>query len=142
VVMDTDFIGSCNSNYNTITTMTDPLPGIGMINWVIHVTVTYIPVVIHCVRRAWRYQRGNTNLLFDNKNNVYKMYYNTVSYVSLFNIATRGAGTAYPFGAPSLPPLFSGVHVTRSLVLCDVLCRPLFVLLPFFCWSLCCLFFE
>jgi hypothetical protein len=34
VVMDTDFIGSCNSNYNTITTMTDPLPGIGMISWV------------------------------------------------------------------------------------------------------------
>jgi hypothetical protein len=65
VVMDTDFIGSCNSNYNTITTMTDPLPGIGMINWVIHVTVTYIPVVIHCVRRVWRYQRGNTNLLFE-----------------------------------------------------------------------------
>ena len=36
----------------------------------------------------------------------------------------------------SSPPIFSGVRVTRSLV-----CRSLFVLLYFFLWSLCCLFF-
>jgi hypothetical protein len=30
---------------------------------------------------------------------------------------TRGAGTAYPSGAPEFTPDFSGVRVTRSLVL-------------------------
>jgi len=35
----------------------------------------------------------------------------------------------------------SGVRVTRSLVLCVVFCRSLFVLLFFFLWPLCCLFF-
>ena len=32
--------------------------------------------------------------------------------------ATSGAETAYPSGAPSSPPVFSGVRVTQSLVLC------------------------
>jgi hypothetical protein len=41
---------------------------------------------------------------------------------------------------PSLPSVFSGVRVTRSLVLC--ICRSLFVLLYFFFWPLCCLFFD
>jgi hypothetical protein len=31
--------------------------------------------------------------------------------------ATSGAGTAYPSGAPEFTPGFSGVRVTRSLVL-------------------------
>jgi len=31
----------------------------------------------------------------------------------------------------SLPPIFSGVHVTRPLVLCVMFCRSLFVLLCF-----------
>jgi len=38
----------------------------------------------------------------------------------------------------SSPPVFSGVRVTGSLVFC----RALFVLLYFFCWPLCCLFFD
>jgi len=29
-----------------------------------------------------------------------------------------GAGTAYPSGAPELTPIFDGVRVTRSVVLC------------------------
>ena len=41
----------------------------------------------------------------------------------------------------SSSPVFSGVRVTRSLVLCVVFCRSLFVLLYFFFWPLCCLFF-
>jgi len=41
----------------------------------------------------------------------------------------------------SSPPVFSGVRVTRSLVLCVVFCRSLFVLLYFFLWPLCCLSF-
>jgi hypothetical protein len=32
--------------------------------------------------------------------------------------ATSGAGTAYPSGAPECTPVFSGVRVNRSLVLC------------------------
>jgi hypothetical protein len=32
--------------------------------------------------------------------------------------ATSGAGTAYPSGAPEFTPIFSGVRVTRSLILC------------------------
>ena len=39
----------------------------------------------------------------------------------------------------SSSPSFSGVRVTRSLVLC--VCRSLFVLLYFFFWPLCCLLF-
>ena len=42
---------------------------------------------------------------------------------------TRGAETAYPFGAPEFTPILSGVHVSRSLVFCVVFCRSLFVLL-------------
>ena len=41
----------------------------------------------------------------------------------------------------SSPLVFSGVRVTRSLVLYVLSCRSLFVLLYFFFWSLCCLFF-
>ena len=40
-----------------------------------------------------------------------KAYINTTG-------ATSGAGTAYPFEAPDFTPVFSGVRVTRSLVLC------------------------
>jgi hypothetical protein len=40
-------------------------------------------------------------------------------------------------------PVFNGVRVTLSLVLCVEVCRLLFVLLSFLFWSLCCLsFFE
>ena len=41
---------------------------------------------------------------------------------------------------PSSPPVFSVVRV-RSLVLCAMCCRSLFVLLCFFFWPLCCLYF-
>jgi hypothetical protein len=50
--------------------------------------------------------------------------------------ATSGAGTGYPSEIHEFTPIFSGVRVTRSLVLC-VFCRSLFVLF----WPLCCLFF-
>jgi len=42
----------------------------------------------------------------------------------------------------SSPMVVSGVCVARSLDLCIVSCRSLFVLLFFFCWQLCCLFFD
>jgi hypothetical protein len=53
--------------------------------------------------------------------------------------ATSGARTAYHSGVHEFNPVFSGVRVTRSLVLCVVLCRSFVVLLSFFCWSLRCL---
>jgi hypothetical protein len=43
--------------------------------------------------------------------------------------ATSGTGTAYPSGAPEFTPVFSGVRVTRSLVLC--------VCFVDRCWSFC-----
>ena len=47
-----------------------------------------------------------------------------------------------PFRSTLVHPLpLVGVHVTRSLVLCVMFCRSLFVLLYFFFWPLCCLFF-
>jgi len=55
--------------------------------------------------------------------------------------ATSGAGTAYPSGEHDSPPGFSMVRVTRSLVLCVMYRRSLFVPLPFLFWPLCCLFF-
>jgi hypothetical protein len=39
-------------------------------------------------------------------------------YVASLGTSTSGAGTSYPPGAPSSLPVFSGVRVTRSLVLC------------------------
>ena len=42
---------------------------------------------------------------------------------------------------PGSPPVFGGIHVTRSVVLCVLLCSSLFVLLSFFFWPLCCLSF-
>jgi hypothetical protein len=53
--------------------------------------------------------------------------------------ATSGAGIGYPSGAPVFTPGFSGVRVT-SCFIC-MFCRSLFVLLFFFFWPLCCLFF-
>jgi len=51
--------------------------------------------------------------------------------------ATSGVGTAYPSGAPEFPPpVFSGIRVTWSLVLC--VC---FVDRCLSFWPLCCLFF-
>ena len=40
------------------------------------------------------------------------------------------------------PAIFSLVRVTRSLILCAMLCRSLFVLLSLFLWPICCLSFE
>jgi len=42
----------------------------------------------------------------------------------------------------SSPPVFSGVHVTRSLVLCVMYCRSLLVLLSLFVCPLRCLSFD
>jgi hypothetical protein len=50
--------------------------------------------------------------------------------------ANSGAGTAYPSGAHEFTSVFTGVRVTRSLVLCVMFCR-----LFFFFYPLCCLSF-
>ena len=46
-------------------------------------------------------------------------------------LMTSESGTAHHSGAPESPPVFSGVPVTQSLVLCVMFCRSLFVLLSF-----------
>jgi len=51
---------------------------------------------------------------------------------------TSGAVTAYPSRAPEFTPTISGVHVTRSIVLCVCFVDRC---LSFFFWPLCCLFF-
>jgi len=44
-------------------------------------------------------------------------YYRVCNYSNTTG-ATSGAGTANPSGALEFTPVFSGVHVTRSLVVC------------------------
>ena len=56
--------------------------------------------------------------------------------------ASSGRGTAYPSGEREFTPVFSGIRVTSSLILCVMFCRSLFVLLSFFIWPLCCLSFD
>ena len=47
---------------------------------------------------------------------------------------TIGTGTVFSSGTHEFTPVFSRVHVTRSLVLCVMFCRSLFVLLSFVFW--------
>ena len=46
--------------------------------------------------------------------------------------ATCGGGTDYPSGVPEFTPVFSGVRVARSFVLCVKFCRSLSVLLSIY----------
>jgi hypothetical protein len=70
------------------------------------------------------------------------MTYNQVCNWSNTTGATSGAATDCPTGAPGATPVYRGVRVTRSLVLCVLFCRSLFVLLYFFFWPLCFFFFS
>ena len=51
------------------------------------------------------------------------------------NSSGSGAGTTYPSGAPEFTPVFSGVRVIQSLVLCVLFCRSFFVLLSCLFWT-------
>ena len=53
--------------------------------------------------------------------------------------ATSGAGTAYPPGAAEFTSCFSGVRVTRSLVLCVcfAVCSLSFCMISFGHWVVC-----
>jgi hypothetical protein len=57
-------------------------------------------------------------------------------------INKSGAGTAYPSGEPEFTPGFSGVRVTRSLVLCVCFIDRCLSFCTFSFWSLCCLSFD
>jgi hypothetical protein len=50
---------------------------------------------------------------------------------------TSGVGTAYPSGAPEFTPwiFVSVVHVVKSLVLCIMFCKSLFVFFFAIIWS-------
>ena len=55
--------------------------------------------------------------------------------------ATSGAGTAYPSGASEFTPSFWWGSCYSIFSFICMFCRSLFVLLYFFFWPLCCLFF-
>jgi hypothetical protein len=59
------------------------------------------------------------------------MTYYRVSNTNNTTGATCGVGSAYPSESPELTPVVSVVRVTRSLVLCVMFCRLLFVLYLF-----------
>ena len=65
---------------------------------------------------------------------VHQCHFCMLSYV-------RGAGTAYLSGAPELTPGFQWDSYYSILSCICMFCRSLFVLLYFFVWPLCCLFF-
>ena len=62
--------------------------------------------------------------------------------VVLAEIFSHRLGTAYPSGAPEFTIGFKWGSFTRSLVLCVLFCRSLFVLLSLFFWQLYCLSFD
>ena len=55
--------------------------------------------------------------------------------------ATSGAGTVYPSGASEFIPGFLWGSCYSNFSFICMFCRSLFVLLYFFFWPLCCLFF-
>jgi hypothetical protein len=66
-----------------------------------------------------------------------------IGWTRILNCLVKKWWHAYPSGAPEFTPVFSGVRVTRSLVLyvCFVERCLSFCLLSLFFWPLCCLFF-
>ena len=57
------------------------------------------------------------------------------------NTGTSGAGTAYPSRAPEFTPILKSGSCFSIFSFTCMFCRSLFVLLHFFFWPLCCLFF-
>jgi hypothetical protein len=66
------------------------------------IIITYIQLLCH----------EHFQLLFS-----FMTYHRVCHYINTTG-ATSGARTAHPSGAPEFTPVFSGVRVTRSLVLC------------------------
>ena len=63
----------------------------------------------------------------------------------LYVLPTNNLGIASIYKSSSIKIeyiIMNTPHKTRSLVLCVLFCRSLFVLLYFFFWILCCLFFD
>ena len=59
----------------------------------------------------------------------------------MLGILTSGAGTAYPSRPPKFTPGFQWGSCYSIFSFMCMFCRSLFVLLYFFFWPLCCLFF-
>ena len=70
---------------------------------------------------------------------LFKTYHRVCNYSNTKG-ATIGIGTAHLPKRPSSHSVFSAVLVTRSLVLCVMFCRTLFIVWSFFFW--CCLSFD
>jgi hypothetical protein len=67
-------------------------------------------------------------------------YYRVLNQINTTG-ATSGAGTAYPSGAPEFTAGFQRGSCYSIFSFICMFCRSLFVLLCFFFWPLCCLFF-
>jgi hypothetical protein len=91
------------------------------------------------------------NVLFDTVTNLYLTpYFRSISHFWLITGFVTRLTRRVPLVELELllfpehlssSPVFNGVGVTPYLVLCVFFCRSLFVLLYFFFWPLCCLFF-
>jgi hypothetical protein len=67
-------------------------------------------------------------------------YHRVCNYINTTG-ATNGAATAYLFGTPEFTPGFEWGSCYSIFSFMCMFCRSLFVLLYFFFWPLCCLFF-
>ena len=67
-------------------------------------------------------------------------YHRVCTYINTTG-ATSGAGTAYPSGAPEFTPGFLWGSCYSIFSFMCTFCRSLFVLMYFFFWPVCCLFF-
>ena len=98
--------------------------------------MSYFLIYIHlCWVAKWivnTYRRYKCSLLSS-----FMTYNRGCNYINTTG-ATSGKRSAYPSGAPEFIPSFSGVHVTRSLVLCVCFVDRC---LSFVFWPLYCLFF-
>jgi hypothetical protein len=101
------------------------------ISWPLLVFLSHIswPLPVHLIT-AWDYPFSIIKLFLTLRHD--RWYFSYIIIVTLYICIER---VVYPSGAPEFTPVFSGVRVTRSLVLC-VFCR------SFFFWSLYCLFFD
>jgi hypothetical protein len=89
-----------------------------------------------------KYDHGYVPLVINTSRplSIFMTYHQVYNYINTTGV-TSGKGTAYPSGAPVFTPGFSGIRVTRSLVLCVCFVHLCLFFCPFFFWPSCCLSF-
>ena len=97
--------------------------------------LTIIEYLCHKWLRIYSTYRKHFSLLSS-----FMTYHRVCRYINTTD-TTSGAGTADPSGAPEFTPGFYWGSRNSSFNFMCMFCRSLFVLLYFFYWPLCCLFF-